>query len=91
MKECLNQILHEFEKRGKEQIDDIFLDFMECFSSLGAEKLEYPKEFILDVKLFGEGFAPTLKKFEDREIQYLMLSDFYDYCRLTKKYRKTHP
>ena len=88
MKECLNQILSEFEKRGKEKIDDIFLDFMECFASLGAEKLEYPNEFILDVKLFNENFEPTLKKFQDREIQYLMISDFYDYCRLTKKYKK---
>jgi hypothetical protein len=61
---------------------------MECFKSLGAEKLDYPKEFINDVKLYHEGFKPLHQKFEDIEIRYLMLSDFYDFARLTKRYKR---
>ena len=29
-----------------------------------------------------------VKKFQDVQMRYLMLSDFYDYVRLTKKYKK---
>jgi len=54
---------------------------------LGAEKLEYPNEFINDVRLYHEGFAPLHRKFEDIETRYLMLSDFYDFVRLTKRYK----
>ncbi|WP_345970995.1 MULTISPECIES: hypothetical protein [Sulfurimonas] len=66
----------------------LFFEFLDCFSSLGAEKLEYPKEFQNDVKLYLQGHAILKKKFEDVEIRYLMLSDFYDFCRLTKRYMK---
>jgi nitrogen fixation/metabolism regulation signal transduction histidine kinase len=62
---------------------------MECFSSIKAEKLEYPKEFIDDVRLFNEGNFMVVRKFQDIQMRYLMLSDFYDYARLTKKYKKT--
>mgnify|MGYP000196167494 CR=1 FL=1 len=53
------------------------------------EKLKYPKEFIHDVTLFNEGNFMLVKKFQDVQMRYLMLSDFYDYARLTKKYKKT--
>jgi len=98
MHNCLTEICKEFEtlkgflKNQTPQkeiiVDKLFLKFMNCFKDLKEEKLEYPKEFIGDVRLFHEGFAPLLKKFEDVQIRYLMLSDFYDFARLTKKYKK---
>jgi hypothetical protein len=98
MHSCLIKICQEFETlegfmknqttQKKELVDTLFLQFMNCFKELKEEKLEYPKEFQGDVKLFHEGFAPLLQKFEDEEIRYLMLSDFYDYVRLTKRYKK---
>lgn len=99
LQKCLVEICKEFENlKGflqeqtpqKEALaNKLFLDFMECFNTLKEEKLEYPKEFINDVKLFHEGFEPLLKKFEDVQIRYLLLSDFYDFARLTKRYAKT--
>ena len=96
MHPCLIQICHEFEplkgfltNRAQEQellVNRLFVEFMECFNSLKEEKLDYPKEFIGDVQLYHEGFELLHKKFEDIEICYLMLSDFYDFARLTKKY-----
>ena len=96
MNPCLTQICQEFETlkgflkhRTQEQerlVNKLFLDFMACFNSLKEEKLDYPKEFIGDVRLYHEGFELLHKKFEDIEIRYLMLSDFYDFARLTKKY-----
>lgn len=98
MHECLKQICKEFETvqdfftspslHAEEKVDKLFINFMLCFSNLKEEKLQYPKEFQHDVKLYNEGFEPLIKKFQDREIRYLMLSDFYDYARLTKKYKK---
>lgn len=98
MHNCLIEICEEFEnlsgflknptKEQEDLVDKLFLRFMNCFKDLKEEKLDYPKEFIGDVRLFHEGFAPLLKKFEDRQIRYLMLSDFYDFARLTKKYKK---
>jgi hypothetical protein len=95
MQECLKDICKEFEscsnflKDKSEQkintVNKIFAEFMECFSSLKEEKLEYPKEFINDVRYYVEGNEPLVKKFEDIEMRYLMLSDFYDFCRITKK------
>ncbi|MBN2826138.1 MAG: hypothetical protein JXQ76_12485 [Campylobacterales bacterium] len=97
MKPCLIAICQDYEKlKGflkeptKEQwllVDKLFFDFLECFSGLREEKLEFPKEFAHDVSLYLDGFEPLVKKFEDKQIRYLMLSDFYDYARLTKKYR----
>jgi len=72
----------------EEIVTKLFFEFLDCFSSLKEEKLEYPKEFQTDVKLYLQGYAPLKKKFEDIEIRYLMLSDFYDFCRLTKRYKK---
>jgi hypothetical protein len=96
---CLTAICKEFEtikdflkerSFGQEQtVTRLFFDFLDCFSSLQAEKLEYPKEFQNDVKLYLQGHPVLTKKFEDIEIRYLMLSDFYDFCRLTKRYTKT--
>lgn len=98
MNECLVKICRTFEETTdflsnrspeKEQIvTKLFFDFLDCFSSLQAEKLEYPKEFQNDVKLYLQGHEILKKKFEDIEIRYLMLSDFYDFCRLTKRYTK---
>jgi len=96
MNPCLTQICQEFETlqgflkhRTQEQesvVNKLFLDFMACFNILKEEKLDYPKEFIGDVRLYHEGFELLHQKFEDIEIRYLMLSDFYDFARLTKKY-----
>lgn len=99
MQKCLVEICKEFENlkgflqnqtpQREKLVHKLFLEFMECFGSLKEEKLEYPKEFINDVKLFHERYEPLLKKFEDVQIRYLMLSDFYDFARLTKKYSKS--
>lgn len=98
MNACLVKICETFEDTGdflsnrslqKEAVvTSLFFDFLECFSSLKAEKLEYPKEFQNDVKLYLQGHEILKKKFADVEIRYLMLSDFYDFCRLTKRYKK---
>jgi hypothetical protein len=98
LNECLVNICETFEEitdffsnkslEKEEIVTKLFFDFLECFSSLKAEKLEYPKEFQNDVKLYLQGHPILKKKFEDVEIRYLMLSDFYDFCRLTKRYRK---
>ena len=96
MNACLVNICEAFEEttdflsnRSQEKetiVTKLFFDFLDCFSSLQAEKLEYPKEFQNDVKLYLQGHPILKKKFEDIEIRYLMLSDFYDFCRLTKRY-----
>ena len=98
MNDCLTKICVEFEKlsgflqqqtpQKEELVNKLFLEFMTSFGKLKEEKLEYPKEFINDVRLFHEGFSPLLQKFDDIQIRYLMLSDFYDFARLTKKYKK---
>jgi hypothetical protein len=98
MTQCLIVICKEFEKidsflkdqtiEKENMVNKLFIDFMRCFGDLKEEKLEYPKEFIGDVRLFHEGFSPTLEKFKDVQMQYLMLSDFYDFARITKKYSK---
>lgn len=100
MHTCLVNICQRFEATTdfitnktpeKESIvTSLFFDFLDCFSSLQAEKLDYPKEFQNDVKLYQQGHPILQKKFEDVEIRYLMLSDFYDFCRLTKRYTKSH-
>ncbi len=98
MQECLKQICTEFEElsgflqkqtpQKEKLVNKLFIEFMTCFGKLKEEKLEYPKEFINDVRLFHEGFSPLIQKFDDIQIRYLMLSDFYDFARLTKKYKK---
>ena len=98
MNECLLNICKTFEEttdflsnRSQEKekiVTKLFFEFLDCFSSLQAEKLEYPKEFQNDVKLYLQGHPILQKKFEDVEIRYLMLSDFYDFCRLTKRYTR---
>lgn len=76
--------LHD--KSEAQKLDTLFNDFLSCFGELKHEKLEFPKEFQTDVKLYKEGFAPIIEKFKDKEIRYLMLSDFYDFCKITKKF-----
>jgi len=97
LNQCLVGICERFEEitdflvhRSQEQeeiVIQLFSDFVECFSSVGSEKLEYPKEFQKDVKYFLQGEPIMMKQFEDIEFRYLMLSDFYDFCRLTKRYK----
>lgn len=95
---CLVSICERFEEvtdflehRSQEQeavVIRLFFDFVECFSSVGAEKLDFPKEFQKDVKYYVQGEPVMMEQFEDIEFRYLMLSDFYDFCRLTKRYNK---
>lgn len=98
MYNCLIEICQEFEtlkgflqtptKEQEEKVNELFYKFMECFPTIKEEKLEYPNEFIEDVRLFNEGLEIVRKKFEDIQIRYLMLSDFYDFVRVTKRYKK---
>jgi len=94
MNHSLIKICKEFEglrepTKAKEMVvNRFFFDFVNTFVALKEEKLDYPQEFRNDVRLYQEGFEPLMKKFEDIQIRYLMLSDFYDYVRITKKY---HP
>jgi hypothetical protein len=97
MQKCLNDICVGFEscsnflndktKEKSDTVEKLFSDFMECFSALKEQKLEYPSEFVSDVRYYVEGNEAVLNKFKDVEMKYLMLSDFYDFCRLTKKYK----
>lgn len=99
MHQCLVQVCERFEEvsdflvhrsQEKEEIlTKLFLDLVHCFASLQAEKLEYPKEFQKDVKYFLQGEPVMMKQFEDIEFRYLMLSDFVDFCKLTKRYTRT--
>ncbi len=64
------EITDFFSDRSSEKeaiVTKLFFDFLECFSSLQAEKLEYPKEFQNDVKLYLQGHPILKKKFEDVE------------------------
>jgi len=97
--QCLVHICERFEKttdflthKSQEQeeiVAQLFQDFVDCFSSLQAEKLEFPKEFQKDVKYFSQGEPVMMEQFKDIEFRYLMLSDFVDFCRLTKRYSKS--
>jgi len=87
--ETLKGFLEDQTPTKKEKLHTIFYEFIDCFDQLKGEKLEYPKEFREDVRLYKEDYEPIIKKFEDIEIRYLMLSDFYDYARITKKYKAT--
>lgn len=88
--EKLKGFLNDPTKEKKELVNKLFYDFMECFPKIKEEKLEYPKEFIEDVRLFNEGLELVHKKFEDIQIRYLMLSDFYDFARITKRYKPSN-
>ena len=86
--ETIENFLTKPNEKNNELVNSLFSDFMECFPLIKEEKLAYPKEFIHDVSLFNEGNFMLIKKFQDVQMRYLMLSDFYDYVRLTKKYKK---
>ncbi|WP_419769592.1 MAG: hypothetical protein ACNI3C_09625 [Candidatus Marinarcus sp.] len=86
--EAIDDFLHQQTKEKEAIVNRLFIEFMECFSSIKEEKLQYPSEFVNDVRLYNEGFALVHEKFKDVQIRYLMLSDFYDFARLTKKYQK---
>lgn len=84
--EQLQGFLHHHNPEQIATVHTLFEDFMKCFIELKEEKLNYPKEFQEDVKLYHQGFEPIIQKFEDVEIRYLMLSDFYDFARIKKLY-----
>lgn len=86
--EQLRGYLQETTAKKDQKLDELFYKFIDSFHKLKEEKLDYPKEFQNDVRLYKEEFKPIIKKFEDKQIRYLMLSDFYDYVRLTKRYTK---
>jgi len=86
--EEITDFLAHRSQEQEEIVTQLFLDFVECFSSMGAEKLEYPKEFQKDVKYYLQEEPVMMEQFKDIEFRYLMLSDFYDFCRLTKRYTK---
>lgn len=96
--QCLVRICERFEtvtdfltQKAPDQeeiVIKLFQDFVECFSSLQAEKLDFPKEFQKDVKFYLQCEPVMMEQFEDIEFRYLMLSDFVDFCRLTKRYTK---
>lgn len=100
MYKCLEEICKEFEtlkgflkeptNEKKVLVNKLFFQFMECFPQIKEEKLDYPNEFIEDVRLYNEGLDIVHKKFEDIQIRYLMLSDFYDFVRITKKYKSSN-
>jgi len=85
--ETIGNFIKEPSVEKEALVNKLFFEFLDAYASIGAEKLDYPKEFQYDVRLYREGFEPLVKKFEDVQIRYLMLSDFYDYVRITKKYR----
>lgn len=96
MQKCLEEICMKFEEvdgfltqktpENGVKISRLFDRFIECFTNLKEEKLNYPNEFITDVKLYVDNFEPIVKKFEDIEIRYLLLSDFYDFTRISRMY-----
>lgn len=98
MNQCLVKICKEFESIQnflqepndikEHSINKLFQNFLVCFSSLKEEKFDYPREFAKDIHLYNDGSEPIIKKFEDVQMRYLILSDFYDYVRLSKKYKK---
>lgn len=98
MRKCLVEICKEFENtkgflQNKTQekiklVNKLFYKFMDCFASIKEDKLDFPEGFAYDVKHYNEGYEPMVKKFEDIDIRYLMLSEFYDFARLKKFYKK---
>jgi hypothetical protein len=89
MQQCLEYICREFEKikdylhaptSAKELIiNNLFANFMQCFSEYPFEKKRYPKEFLESANLYNAG---------DIGMRYLLLSDFYDYVKITHLYHK---
>lgn len=96
MQHCLEYICKEFEKvqdylntptPAKEVIiNNLFENFMHCFIEYPFEKKRYPKEFLDAANLYESGDTVILKRFEDIGMRYLLLSDFYDYVKITKLY-----
>ena len=98
MQQCLEYICREFEKvkdylyhpspaKGL-IINNLFKNFMKCFLEYPFEKKRYPKEFLETANLYNDGDVVTLKRFEDIGMRYLLLSDFYDYVKITHLYQK---
>ncbi len=98
MQQCLEYICREFEKvkdylhrptLEKERIiDNLFANFMQCFSEYPFEKKRYPKEFLEAANLYNAGDAVVRQRFADVGMRYLLLSDFYDYVKITHLDRK---
>ena len=98
MQHCLEYICREFEKVKdylhapspvKELIiNNLFENFMDCFGQYPFEKKRYPKEFLDAANLYNVNDPVILKRFEDIGMRYLLLSDFYDYVKITHLYHK---
>ena len=61
---------------------------MQCFSEYPFEKKRYPKEFLEAANLYNAGDAVVRQRFADVGMRYLLLSDFYDYVKITHLDRK---
>ncbi|MDD2384053.1 MAG: hypothetical protein PHN18_07675 [Sulfurospirillaceae bacterium] len=98
MQQCLEYICREFEKvkdylyvptSAKELIiNNLFENFMKCFLEYPFEKKRYPKEFLESANLYNAGDVVILKRFEDVGMRFLLLSDFYDYVKITHLYHR---
>ena len=98
MQQCLEYICKEFEKvkdylhapsPAKELIiNNLFENFMHCFSEYPFEKKRYPHEFLEVSNLYNAGDIVVQKRFSDIGMRYLLLSDFYDYVKITHLYQK---
>jgi hypothetical protein len=75
-------------KKKSDMVEMLFESFMVSFSFLKEEKLEYPQEFRDSVSAYNDQNKITIEYFKDIKMKYLILSDFYDYARITKKYIK---
>lgn len=89
----IGNVLYEFErlgdflnKRTKEDEERVYRIFEEFVVAFWSRRAEFPHEFENDIGLYRQKHPPMVKRFEDIEIRYLCLSDFYDYCRLMKIY-----
>lgn len=98
MQQCLEYICKEFEKVKdylhapspiKEHIiNNLFENFMSCFMEYPFEKKRYPHEFLDVATLYNAGDSVVKKRFSDSGMRYLLLSDFYDYVKITHLYQK---
>ena len=98
MQQSLEYICKEFEKvkdylqvptpEKEHIIDNLFADFMRCFVEYPFEKKRYPKEFLEAATLYNASDTVVRRRFEDIGMRYLLLSDFYDYVKITHLYGK---
>jgi hypothetical protein len=66
------------------KINEIFEQTADTFHTMGAKKLEMPREFVRILGFYSKADAITCEYFSDIEKRYLLLSDLYDFLRLKK-------